>query len=251
MERFDGLSICRRCWLQIEPWNDICCERCGLPIVSSFTAESTSILCSQCRLGELSYDGARAFGIYRGNLKAAILQLKFRRRERLGRRLGSFLANTWNKVTALGAAENALVVPVPLYPSRERARGFNQAGVLARGLMSAVRKGRRAGPPKLAAGVLVRIRPTRPQTGLNFRARRENVRGAFKVRKPGRVLERNIVLVDDVMTTGATISACAEALKRAGSSRVYAVVLARATSQFSDVHDLSASNIDEFRWDWT
>jgi len=84
------------------------------------------------------------------------------------------------------------------------------------------------------ANLLLRVRPTLPQVGLSSSARRENVRGVFSVSQPERVRDRTVVLVDDVMTTGATLSACAAALKRAGASRVLALSLGRATPQFPD-----------------
>jgi predicted amidophosphoribosyltransferase len=82
--------------------------------------------------------------------------------------------------------------------------------------------------------LLIRVRPTLPQVGLSPSARRENVRGVFSVAQPERVRNRTVLLVDDVMTTGATLSACAAALKRAGAARVLALSLARATPQFPD-----------------
>jgi len=101
-------------------------------------------------------------------------------------------------------------------------------------------------------GLLIRTRATVPQTGLKFQARKENVRGAFAVAKPGAVQGRQVVLVDDVMTTGATLSACAGALKKAGAGSVFALAMARATSQFPDVEGLQeTTGIDEFGRDWT
>jgi ComF family protein len=125
------------------------------------------------------------------------------------------------------------VTPVPLHPSRRRERGFNQAELLARGLVKSLRK--EGSGLRFAAGSLQRVRATVPQVGLSVSARRENVRGVFSVGRPEDVRDRTVVVVDDVMTTGATLSACATALKRAGAGRVLALSLARATPQFPDV----------------
>ena len=172
---------------------------------------------------------ARSYGLYTGNLRKAILHLKFYGREHLAKRLGGLLLRPYEALPEQGSA---LVVPVPLHTSRSRQRGFNQAELLARGL---VRKIRREEPGlQLAADLLVRARPTLPQVGLSPSARRENVRGVFSVSQPERVRNRTVLLVDDVMTTGATLSACAAALKRAGAARVLALSLARATPQFPD-----------------
>jgi ComF family protein len=196
-----------------------------------------------CRLGEPEFDRARSYGLYTGNLRKAILRLKFRGREYLGHRLGALLARAWQ---GLPEPESAIVAPVPLHPSRRRERGFNQAELLARGLVRSLRK--EGSGSRLVVGSLRRIRATVPQVGLSVSARRENVRGVFSVGRPEEVRNRTVVVVDDVMTTGATLSACAAALKRAGATRVLALSLARATPQFPDVGALDLpSPIDEFR----
>ena len=194
--------------------------------------ESGDSLCGTCRQGDLEFDLARSYGLYAGNLRKAILHLKFHGREYLGDRLGALLARAWE---ALPEPDSALVAPVPLHSSRRRERGFNQAELLARGLVRSLRKERRIRGLRLVAGSLRRIRATVPQVGLSLSARRENVSGVFSVARPEEMRNRTVVVVDDVMTTGATLSACAAALKRAGAARVLALSLARATPQFPDV----------------
>jgi ComF family protein len=194
--------------------------------------ESVDSLCGSCRQGEAEFDLARSYGLYAGNLRKAILHLKFYGREYLGHRLGALLARAWE---ALPEPDSALVMAVPLHSSRRRERGFNQAELLARGLVKTLRKEGRLQGLRFAAGSLRRLRATVPQVGLSVSARRENVRGVFSVGRPEDVRNRTVVLVDDVMTTGATLSACATALKRAGAGRVLALSLARATPQFPDI----------------
>ncbi|MGD0456283.1 MAG: ComF family protein [Terriglobia bacterium] len=238
-----GASICRACWENIQPWLGPACEHCGLPFASLQAVDSVDSLCGSCRQGELEFDRARSYGLYTGNLRKAILHLKFHGREYLGHRLGALLARAWE---ALPEPDSAIVAPVPLHPSRRRERGFNQAELLAKGLVRSLRK--EESGLRLVAGSLRRIRATVPQLGLSVSARRENVSGVFSVARPEDVRNRTVVVVDDVMTTGATLSACAAALKRAGASRVLALSLARATPQFPDVGALDrASPIDEFR----
>ena len=200
-------------------------------------------LCGTCRQGEQEFDMARSYGLYTGNLRKAILHLKFRGREYLGSRLGALMARAWE---ALPEPDSPIVAPVPLHPSRRRQRGFDQAELLARGLVRRLRREGRLRGLRLAPASLRRVRATLPQVGLSASARRENVNGVFSVVRPEQVRNRTVVLIDDVMTTGATLSACAAALKQAGASRVLALSLARAAPQFPDMDALNlAAPIDE------
>ncbi len=190
--------------------------------------------CAKCRARVYDFDFARSFGLYSEPLRSAILLLKFQRREHLGRRLGALLAAVWSAHPEFDAVKSPILAPVPLHAARQRERGFNQAEVLARSLARRLQSGRRETRHPIETRCLLRIRPTLPQTGLNFRQRVENVRGVFRVTSEEAVRGRVIVLVDDVMTTGATLSSCASALKKAGAERVLALTLARATPQFPD-----------------
>ena len=147
-----------------------------------------------------------------------IHELKFHGRRRVAARLAeAMLAQEPVRRVLTGGTT---VVPVPLHPKRGRERGFNQAELLA------VELGRRA-RLDVAKGVLVRSRPTPPQTGLSAAGRRRNVTGAFSVRRRRRIQGRDVVLVDDVLTTGATALACGRALRAAGASEVRLLTAAR------------------------
>ncbi|MEJ2007389.1 MAG: ComF family protein, partial [Acidobacteriota bacterium] len=236
---------------KVESWEGISCQRCGLPVISERAADSVQVLCGACRAGDRGFDLARAFGIYRGNLRLLILQFKFRRRERLGKRLGALLVHAWEKLESSVEDKSPLLVPVPLFRSRERERGFNQARRLAEELSRLVAKSPGGRKLRVEEGLLIRKRPTLPQAGLKYAARKENVRGAFGVAGPGSLQDRQVVLIDDVMTTGATLSACAKALKKGGAGKVFALALARATPQFPDSGDWPVmTGVDEFGHDW-
>jgi ComF family protein len=192
----------------------------------------TEHFCGPCRRKEYAFDLARSYGLYARTLRAAILELKFHRRERWAGTLGGLLAQVWPSIARGIEGATPVLVPVPLHRSRQRERGFNQAELLARGLRRKL--ARSAGAvPAFDTRCLRRVRATLPQSGLGHRARVENVQHVFSA-KQERVRGRNIVLVDDVMTTGATASACALTLKRAGASKVITLTLARATPQFPD-----------------
>lgn len=233
----DWVSVCRTCRGSLEPWVGPICTRCGIPFASDRTLESSRPLCAECRHTEHEFDLARSYGLYYGNLRALILQLKFRRRERLGRMLGGLLYPVWSSMVESESSVPPILLPVPLHPARERERGFNQAELLAKGLARvwSCSKAHKGKVPRVETDCLRRIRPTAPQSGLNLRARQENVQGVFAVTSRERVRDRVALLVDDVMTTGATASACADALKRAGARQVVVLTLARATPQFPDL----------------
>lgn len=235
-ELTDSLSggICGSCWRALDPWRGSICSRCGLPLASRLTVADS--LCGECRRDRPHFDFARSYGIYAGKLRSAVLEMKFHRRERLGVRLGRLLLPPWLALESThGFPGSWLILPIPLHYSRERERGYNQAALLARGLDRALREDTGPRRFRLDAHALARQRSTPPQSGLSVQARRDNVRGVFKVIAPKRVPGRNIILVDDVMTTGATASACAAELKRCGAQRVAVLTLARATPQFPDV----------------
>jgi len=246
-----NIDICPACWDRIVPWTGAACSGCGLPFPSERSTDSVVALCPQCRDGEFEFDAARSFGLYSGILRAVILQLKFHRRERLGKKLGGFLLTPWNSL-AVASDDLPILIPVPLHASRKRERGFNQAELLALGLSRKLAKGSAAGGPRVETHCLHRTRPTTPQTGLSLQARRENVRNVFAADKPERIQGRTVVLVDDVMTTGATLSACAAALKKAGARTVLGLTLARATPLFTDLDaDGPSQTIDDSGREWT
>ena len=180
------------------------CSRCGLP--------GPDATCGACLAHPPTFDGARAAGLFGGPLADAIHALKYRGRPVLARPLGAWLASR------VPLPPGAAVVSVPLGRRRRRRRGYDQAALLAAALA------REAGAPRLRAA-LERVRETAPQVGRDRDARARNVRGAFAARG---VAGRDLVLVDDVVTTGATADACARALRAAGARSVTVVSLARA-----------------------
>lgn len=192
------------------------CSSCGIPLQIPET--SAEHLCGNCQLQFPPYSGARAFGYYAGELSRLIQGLKFDSRWNLVEPLGALLATsfyeTWER------RDFDLIVPVPLHPKRMRARGYNQSELLAQALArrTAIR----------CSVELVRTRPTLPQVGLSDSQRAANVRGAFTCGTPDAVRDKRILLIDDVMTTGATVSSAAAALIAAGALRVSVLTITRA-----------------------
>jgi ComF family protein len=172
------------------------------------------VFCRRC--DEETFTTARACGVYEGALRASILSLK--REPSVAARLAELLFEAQQR-SPLDAA--TLIVPVPLHPERLRERGFNQAAELGRALA-------KLSGLKLDEWSLVRVLHTeRHRAGMDARSRRESVEDAFEVTRPRLIEGESILLVDDVFTTGATVSACATALKAAGAREVFVLTLAR------------------------
>jgi len=175
------------------------------------------LLCPECRRWGRCWDGFAFHGRYEGLLRELILGFKFSGDLGLGRLLAGLLAGSWQRA-AMPAGPDCLV-PIALHPRRLSWRGFNQSLELARFLAA------RLDRPVLPRA-LERIRDTRPQSSLPGPERRGNILGAFAA-DPAQVAGRAVLLVDDVMTTGATIDTAAKALRQAGACRVDVAVVAR------------------------
>jgi ComF family protein len=175
-------------------------------------------LCGPCRRRAPGFDYARSAARYENVMREALHAFKFRGRRALAAPLGDLVVEAMEG--RLPAGVPALLVPVPLHPRRERERGFNQAALLAQ------RVGRAWQVP-VRDDLLVRAVATPSQTELDAAARRANVRNAFRLRRPDAIAGHHVLLVDDILTTGATLSECARCLREAGAALVGALTVAR------------------------
>jgi ComF family protein len=222
------------------------CSVCGERLISphAYSGECGEIRCGLCRRLEQPYVKAAAYGSYEGGLRDLIHLLKYQHvrpaANVLGRMLGEAIGNLEPSV---GSAE-VVVVPVPLHVSKRQQRGFNQAEVIARiALKLRTARDRYV----LVYDLLERVRETQSQTGLTRHQRRENLRGAFRVRHPEKIVDRVVLVVDDVFTTGTTASECARILRRAGAARVWVATVARtlkADAQHAQLEPESESESD-------
>lgn len=195
------------------------CRLCGMPLPRlAVGAPDPGHLCGACRARRPAFTAARSAARYGDVVREALHAFKFGGRRALAAPLGDLLAETGARHAAGGPVD--LLVPVPLHPRRLRERGFNQAELLARRLG-------RAWDLPVATGILRRRVATAPQTELAAAERRRNVRDAFVLRRPERVRDRRLILVDDIMTTGATAGECAACLRRGGAASVVVVTVAR------------------------
>ncbi len=205
-----GGWFCSDCQASIDYVRQPICPLCGYP------SPGDEKLCRRCQTQALQLDGLRSVAFHDKALRQAIHHLKYRQRTELARPLGQMLARYWQDV----GLQADLIVPVPLHPARRQERGYNQAALLARELGRLVER-------PVDEGQLVRVRATAPQVELDADERRNNVAGAFAWRGPA-LDSGQVVLVDDVCTTGSTLQASAVALRQANVGPVWALTLARA-----------------------
>ena len=202
------------------------CSTCGERIFSSYAVAGAAdeLLCGLCRRIEPPFARAAAYGSYESGLRELIHLLKFGGVRPAANVLGRMLAEAIAVLEHSFPAEPIAVIPVPLHRTKLRQRGFNQAELIAR---AAIKCSSLAGRLRLSAGVLVRKPETASQIGLTSHQRRENLRGAFGVSQRDAITGREVLVVDDVYTTGATVSECARALRRAGATKVWVATVAR------------------------
>lgn len=208
---------CEDCWqrTRIFSGSETICWKCGQPSLGSVAPEKWgAVRCRRC--DQDAFTAARACGVYEGALRALILLLK--REPNLCRKLIEQLVRTQQQ-PPLNAA--TLIIPVPLHAEREQVRGFNQATLIGRELS-------RATSLPLVEANLVRVKNVkRHRAGMDAKGRRETVADAFRVIHPVLVAGERVLLVDDVFTTGATVSSCATALLDAGALDVFVLTIAR------------------------
>ena len=216
--RRDGVA-CGACWgaTRVFAEDDTHCWKCGAFSRAKVSEDRRkSIRCGEC--DDDAFTTARACGFYEGALRASVIELK--RTPHVAARLARLMFVTQQR-QPLNSAN--LIVPIPLHPARESERGFNQALLLARELA------RLSGLPLDEHSVVRRVHTERHRAGMDARARRRSVANAFAVRHPDSVAGQRVLLVDDVFTTGATVSACAAALNAAGANDVFVLAIARAS----------------------
>ncbi len=226
---------------------EILCSRCGdaLGMESArFAASLGAHECTPCRMSPPAFARAVAFGSYDNEMREMLHALKFDGMRRVAEHvLGDWMAEAILKLEGEAAGE-LLVIPVPLFRDRERGRGFNQSGLLAASAVKRLRKLRPGWKLVLAPDALRRVRDTRPQFALGAAQRQANLNGAFRAERPERLKGREVLLIDDILTSGATANACSRALLRAGAGKVWVATVARA--QPESVRAMEASVA---RWD--
>jgi ComF family protein len=216
--------LCTECLDGFTPIQSPICTTCGWMFKSR---ESADHVCGECARQPKRYQVARASGVYTRVFIDIVHKFKYKGKIQLAKPLGALLFTEFLHYWENDAID--LILPVPLHKKRFRQRGFNQAFLLVNdwGNLSRARS-LKPWHAVVETNVLVRNKKTAPQTGLNRADRLQNIKNAFKVRRPDIVKNKRVLLVDDVYTTGATVNECARVLAKSGAKRVDVLTLARA-----------------------
>ena len=215
LDTLDDAGFCGACWLSIPRIQGLVCRSCGVPLKDGGNQ------CYPCRRDSPAIL-IRAATEYRGVITPAIHRLKYAGRKSLARPLGALLRFAWARYPEIQDVHG--LVPVPLHRSQEKARGFNQAELLAKELIGETKAS--------VLPLLLRTRATKSQVDLNRSGRRANMQDAFDLQPLAPAIKERLrglsfLLIDDVCTTASTLGECARVLRRAGARSVKALVLAR------------------------
>ena len=245
-----SVRICNGCVERVASLagvDEALCSHCGgaLGMESArFAAAMGAEECTSCRMNPPDFARAVAFGLYDSEMREMLLGLKFHGMRRVADQvLGQWMAEAVLQLKGQAAPE-LVVVPVPLFHERERERGFNQSLLLARAALQELFRSHSGWKLELRPEVLVRVRDTRPQYALGPRERQRNLKGAFRVSDKMMVAGREVLLIDDIFTTGATANACARVLLRAGAAKVWVATVARAQPESTRALEATVA-----RWD--
>ena len=231
LTRFGRIPVCDACRGSIAPQAAALCARCGealdVDLESVRLAAPEGLECFTCRAVPPMFERAVAYAAYEDELRELVHLLKYERMGGLADLLGGYLAETILTLCE-HAARELIVVAVPLFPSKERRRGYNQSVLLADAAISHLRALAPDWTLRRVDGVLMRRRDTRSQFELNPRSRRRNLEGAFAADASQITPGCEVLLIDDIYTTGATARECSRVLRRAGAGKVWVATLARA-----------------------
>jgi ComF family protein len=249
------IRVCEACVARVGAHagsgQDVLCTRCGdaLGMESARFAAAMGVgECTMCRLAPPQFDRAVAYANYEDEMRRMLHLLKFEGMRGIAEHvLGDAMAAAARKLRD-DAANELVVIPVPLFGAREKARGFNQARLLAEGAVKRLRRLEPRWTLGVRVDVLERVKDTRALYALNPTQRRSSLKGAFRVADAEAVRGREVLLIDDIMTTGATARECARVLKRAGAAKVWVVTAARALPE--SVHSTAEHDDESFAmWD--
>ena len=237
------LPICDRCRACVRPQALTLCRICGEALdidmeSARFASQFVDLFCDDCRNDPPPFERAVAYAVYQNELRQMIHLLKYERMRGVAKLLGPMLAAAILSIES-EAARELIVIPVPLFPSKLRQRGFNQSELLAKSALNELSQLRPLWHLNLQMRILQRIRDTQSQFELNAKGRQLNLAGAFAVEPGSLRSDCEVLLIDDICTTGATIRECSRALRKAGASKVWVATLSRAQKPHIQAPDVA------------
>lgn len=237
------LPVCPDCLKSIVPIRGKVCSICGERVLSNYAeaGDDGLLRCPVCGRVNRPFARAVAYGSYDGALRELVHLLKYKGVRPAAFALGRMLAQAVTILQSSFTQNPVLLIPVPLYRGKRHQRGFNQAELIARCALKFLH----GSQLKLSTDILVRTRDTHSPIGLTSHQRRENLRGAFAVTRAEEVTGREILLVDDVYTTGTTVTECAKVLRRAGTAEVWVSTVARTLKLASKCVEIASQEMDE------
>ncbi len=216
-----NVEVCTSCYLAM-PHNEHCCTLCALPLPADILRDASSktdVLCGRCLTKRPQFDYSYSLFCYQGEVIKLVQRLKFNEKIGYARTIGELLLTKLQDELLPEQGRPECIIPVPLHHSRLRKRGYNQSTEISRVLTS------KAGLT-IKHGVVIRQRHTAMQTGLKAKQRQQNIKGAFKVVTALKV--NHVLIIDDVITTGATVNELAKVLRSSGIKRIGVLSIARA-----------------------
>jgi len=211
----------------------------GVRFAGQFPVEG--LLCSPCRMAPPEFERAVAYAVYQDELREMVHLLKYERMSAVARPLGRMLARAIEMIEG-EAGRDLLVVAVPLFPSKERERGYNQAVLISDAALAVLKKSRPEWRLQAAHSLIRRVKDTQSQFELTAKGRRRNLQGAFALADSSALKGREVLLVDDIYTTGATARACSRVLRRAGANKVWVATVSRAQPEMVAAWDVASAD---------
>jgi ComF family protein len=228
--REQSMTLCGRCGEALDME--------GVRFAEQFPVEG--LLCAPCRMAPPEFERAVGYAVYRDELRDMVHLLKYERVRAVAKPLGGMLARAI-EMLEFEAGKDLLVVAVPLFPTKEWERGYNQAVLLGDAALVELKKSRPEWKLEAAHDVIRRVKDTRSQFELTPRGRRRNLQGAFAVVDGPKLAGREVLLVDDIYTTGATARACSQVLRQAGATKVWVATVSRAQPEMVALWNDSAN----------